>query len=84
MLTHKDINEKIRGCIAPLTRQLQEWTRLVQGMTTTRHTNHYLGTEFSQQLKKLPRLLDQTWLRDNSHESLSEIWNKRQLHCINV
>ena len=33
-LTQKAINEQIRGFIAPLTRQLEELTRLVQGKST--------------------------------------------------
>ena len=47
-LTQKVVNEQIRGYIVRLTRQLGELTRLVlvQGMTTTRHPNHYLRTEF--------------------------------------
>ena len=45
-LTQKAVNKKIRGFIAPLTRQLKELTRLVQGMTNTRHPNHYPRTEF--------------------------------------
>ena len=38
-LTQEAVNEQIRGFIAPLTRQLEDLTRLVQGMTTTRHPN---------------------------------------------
>ena len=38
-LTQKGINEQIRGFIAPLTRQLEELSRLVQGMSTSRHPN---------------------------------------------
>ena len=45
-LTQKAINEQIRGFFAPLTRQLEELTRLEQGKATTRHTNHCLRTEF--------------------------------------
>ena len=36
-LTQKTVKEQIRRFIAPVTRQLEELTRLVQGMTTTRH-----------------------------------------------
>ena len=47
-LTQEAVNEQIRGFIASLTRQLEELTRLVQGMTTSRHPNSYpkndLGT----------------------------------------
>ena len=45
-LTQEAVNEQIRGFIAPLTHQLEELTRLVQAMTTTRHPNHYPRTEF--------------------------------------
>ena len=44
--TQEAVNEQIRGFIARLTRQLEELTRLVQGMTTTRHPNYYPRTEF--------------------------------------
>ena len=45
-LTHEAVNEQIRGFIAPLTHQLEELTRLVQGMTTSGHPNFYPRTEF--------------------------------------
>ena len=44
-LTQKAVNEQIRGFIAPLTRQLEELTRLVQGMTASRHPNSYPKTD---------------------------------------
>ena len=44
-LTQEPVNEQIRGFIAPLTRQLEELTRLVQGMTTSQHPNSYPRTE---------------------------------------
>ena len=44
-LTQETVNEQFRGFIAPLTRQLEELTRLVQGMTTSRHPNSYPSTE---------------------------------------
>ena len=44
-LTQEAVNEQIRRFIAPLTRQLEELTRLVQGMTTSRHPNYYPRTE---------------------------------------
>ena len=44
-LTQEAVNEQIRGFIAPLIRQLEELTRLVQGMTTSRHSNSYPRTE---------------------------------------
>ena len=40
-LTQEAVNEQIRGFIAPLTRQLDELTWLVQAMVTTRHPSHY-------------------------------------------
>ena len=45
-LTHEAVNKQIRGFIAPLIRRLEELTRLVQGMNTTRHPNHFPRTEF--------------------------------------
>ena len=45
-LTQEVVNEQIRGFIAPLTRQPDELTRLVQGITTSRHRNSYPGIEF--------------------------------------
>ena len=44
-LTQEAVSEQIRGFIAPLTCQLEELTRLVQGMTTSRHPNSYPRTE---------------------------------------
>ena len=44
-LTQEAVNEQIRGFIAPLTHQLEELTRLVQGMTTSRHPNSHPRTE---------------------------------------
>ena len=44
-LTQEAVNEQIRGFIAPLTRQLEELTWLVQGMTTSRHANFNPRTE---------------------------------------
>ena len=38
-LTQGAVNEHIRCLIAPLTRRLEELTRLVQGLTTTQHPN---------------------------------------------
>ena len=44
-LTEEAVNEQIRGFIDPLTRQLEELTWLVQGMSTSRHPDSYLKTE---------------------------------------
>ena len=44
-LTQEAVNEQIRGLIAPLNRQLEELTLLVQGMTTSRRPNSYPRTE---------------------------------------
>ena len=38
-LTQEAVDEQIRGLIAPLTRQLEELSRLVQEMSTSRHPN---------------------------------------------
>ena len=43
--TQDAVNEQNRGFITPLIRQLEEFTRLVQGMTTSRHPNSYPKTE---------------------------------------
>ena len=45
-LTQEAVSEQIRGFIAPLTHQLEELTRLVQGMETTQHPDHYTKTDF--------------------------------------
>ena len=45
-LNQKAVNEQTKGFIAPLTRQLEELTRLVQGMVTTTHPSHYPRTDF--------------------------------------
>ena len=45
-LTQEAVNEQIRGFIAPLTRQLEEFTRLFQGLVTTQHPDHYPRTDF--------------------------------------
>ena len=44
-LTQEAVNEQIIGFIAPLTRQLEELTRLVQAMTTSRRPNFYPTTD---------------------------------------
>ena len=44
-LTHEAVNEQIRGFIPRLTLQLEELTRLVQGLSTSRHPNSYPRTE---------------------------------------
>ena len=36
-LSREAVSEQIKGFVAPLTRQLEELTRLVQGMVTTPH-----------------------------------------------
>ena len=45
MLTQEAVNELIRGFTAPITCQLEQLTRLVQGMTASRHSNFYPRTE---------------------------------------
>ena len=47
ILTEEAINEQIKGFIAPLTRQLEELTRLVQGMVTTPHPCYHPKTDYS-------------------------------------
>ena len=53
-LTQEAVNEQIRGFIAPLTRQLEELTRMVQGVTTSRHPNE-LGTTFGTAMPRYDR-----------------------------
>ena len=40
-LTQEEVNEQINSFIAPLTNQLEDLTRLVQGLSVTSHPNHY-------------------------------------------
>ncbi len=47
ILTQEAVNEQIGCFIVPLTRQLEELTRLVQGLVTTLHQDHYPRTDFS-------------------------------------
>ena len=44
-LTQEAVDERIRGFIAPLNRQLEELTRLVQEMSTSRHPRSNPRTE---------------------------------------
>ena len=46
-LTQEEVNEQIKGFNAPLTRQLEELTWLVQGMVTIPHPSHYPRAEYS-------------------------------------
>ena len=46
-LTQEALKEQIEGFMAPLTRQLEEFTRLVQEMVTTPHASHYPRTDYS-------------------------------------
>ena len=45
-LTQEAVNEQIKGCIAPLTRQLEELIRLVQVLVTTPRPCHYSRADF--------------------------------------
>ena len=45
-LTQEAVSEQFRGFISPLTRQLEELTRLVQGMLIRPHPSHYTRTDF--------------------------------------
>ena len=45
-LIQKAVNEQVRQFFAPLTRQIEELTRLVQGMITFGHLNSYIRAEF--------------------------------------
>ena len=44
-MTQEVVNEQIKRFIAPLTRQVEKLTRLVQGMVTTPHPSHYPRTD---------------------------------------
>ena len=39
--TQKKVNEQIKSFFAPLTRQLEDLTRLIQGITTGWHPNYH-------------------------------------------
>ena len=41
-LTQEEVNEQVRNHIGPLTKQLQDLTRLIQGMTTAQLPTSYL------------------------------------------
>ena len=41
VLTQEEVSEQIRNHIAPLTKQLEELTQLIQGMTTAQHPTSY-------------------------------------------
>ena len=43
-MTKEAFKEQIRGFIAPLMRQMEELTRLVQGMSTSWHQNSHTTT----------------------------------------
>ena len=44
-LSQETVDEQIRGFLAPLTRQIEELTRLVQGMVTKQHPECYPRTD---------------------------------------
>ena len=44
-LIQEEVNEQIRGFIAPLIHQLDDSTRLVQRMSTSKHPNSYHRTD---------------------------------------
>ena len=46
-LTQEAVNEQIKAFIAPLTRQLEQLTRPVQGIVTTQHPSQYPRTDIS-------------------------------------
>ena len=46
-LTQEAVNEQIKEFSNPLTRRLEEMTRLVQGMVKKPHSNHYPRTDYS-------------------------------------
>ena len=39
--TQEDVNEQMRSCIVPLTKQLEDWIRLVQKMSSAHQPNIY-------------------------------------------
>ena len=45
-LTQEAVKEQVKGFVAPLTLELEELTRLVQGMVTTPHPSHYPRADF--------------------------------------
>ena len=46
-LTQEEVNQQIKGFTAPLTRLLEELTRLVQDMVTTSHPSPYPRADYS-------------------------------------
>ena len=46
MLTQEAVNKQIKGFVASLTSQLKKLTRVVQGMVTRQHPDHYRRTDF--------------------------------------
>ena len=46
-LTQEAVNQQIKRFIGPVTRQLEELSRLVQGMVTIPHPSHYPRTDYS-------------------------------------
>ena len=46
-LTQEAVGEQIRGLIAPLTHQVEDLIRLVQGMVTMKHPDHFPRTDKS-------------------------------------
>ena len=47
-LTREAVNEQIKGFIAPLTRQLEELTRLVRTLLTTPHPSLFSRSDYRQ------------------------------------
>ena len=54
-LTQEAVNEQIRRFIAHLTRQLEELTRMVQGISTSRRPNSYPRTERGTSATAMPQ-----------------------------
>ena len=49
ILSQEDVNEQIRSYFAPLTKQLENWNRLIQGVSTVQQPNTHprVGTSAS-------------------------------------
>ena len=76
-LTQEVVNEHIRGFFDPLTRQIEELTRLVQGMTTSRHQTSYprteLGTTSGTAMPQSEN--DSLWVQCFLWRSTRALWN---------
>ena len=70
--THEGVKEQIRGFIAPQTRQLEELTRLVQGMTTSWHPSSSPGIELGTISVLVQACLSPTWWHESNQPNIGD------------